>query len=683
MSNPGGLGCFGAGQQNENATTSVDWSGSNRSDHFDPNLQANGNQGVGDGVRTSLMGGTAMPPPPPPPRAQVPMMDISGPYPGQMPNQGSVMMYPGSAGGMGTVAPPAQQQSFHGTKDQGSLLLEMMRRGGGGPSHHMQSNVHQQSHMPLHRMGQAGAMPMSPIGAASANQHGHETQGHQRGVGAPHVPNFAEYGGYVNQGIAQNPPPVFVGQMRNDINTNSTKLDVLNAQNAAPVANPLDRGMVFDGIQGDVVPGEQVDVAALVRMMGQGISLNSEEDLNDTLRNKEKDTRNGGDTDQGTRESLKEEKLKSPNATGSTYQQRQNRWVDIMDHKHDGRPPIASMSELNKKLIRLAESLSPTDEDKRSWETAFKFVSSNLVTLLGPSIDVVRFGSTANGLSVRSSNDIDVSVQISGLEKIEDEENQAKEKSELIEKIGSYFESLGVEKILILANARVPVVKFTYPETKTHVDITINNTLACLNTKLLADYCAIDERLPQMVSIVKYWAKQRDVNDPYQGTLSSYCYVLMCIFHLQTRHPAILPVLQDLPPTVSEQVGEWKVSYFDNVEELQGFGSKNAQTLAELVWQFFEYWAWRHDYQHSVVSIRLGKAITKEDKEWTKRVGRDRHLLCVEDPFLLSHDLGRTVDRQSKDVMRKEFFRAATIMRDHLHPEIKLFEKFVPRSRKF
>jgi DNA polymerase sigma len=354
-----------------------------------------------------------------------------------------------------------------------------------------------------------------------------------------------------------------------------------------------------------------------------------------------------------------------------------------MDHKHDGREPIASMTELNGKLIRLAESLSPTEEDKRSWETAFMFVQNNLVKLLGPHIDVVRFGSTANGLSVRSSNDIDVSVQIADLEKIEDEEYQAKEKGELIEKIGSYFESLRVKKILILANARVPVVKFTYPETGTHVDITINNTLACLNTKLLADYCAIDHRLPQMVSIVKHWAKQRDVNDPYQGTLSSYCYVLMCIFHLQTRSPAILPVLQDLPPTVSEQVGEWKVSYFDNVEELKGFGSKNTQTLAELVWEFFEYWAWRHDYQHSVVSIRLGKAIPKEDKDWTKRVGRDRHLLCVEDPFLLSHDLGRTVDRQSKDVMRKEFFRAATILRDHLHPEIKLFEKFIPRSRKF
>ncbi len=33
-----------------------------------------------------------------------------------------------------------------------------------------------------------------------------------------------------------------------------------------------------------------------------------------------------------------------------------------------------------------------------------------------------------------------------------------------------------------------------------------------------------------------------------RGTLSSYCYVLMCIHLLQRRSPPILPVLQQLQP---------------------------------------------------------------------------------------------------------------------------------------
>lgn len=81
------------------------------------------------------------------------------------------------------------------------------------------------------------------------------------------------------------------------------------------------------------------------------------------------------------------------------------------------------------------------------------------------------------------------------------------------------------------------------------VDLTVNNLLALVNTKLLRDYAAIDERLVQLVFIVKHWAKRRQVNDAYRGTLSSYCYVLMCIAHLQHRQPPILPCLQTLPPT--------------------------------------------------------------------------------------------------------------------------------------
>ncbi len=81
------------------------------------------------------------------------------------------------------------------------------------------------------------------------------------------------------------------------------------------------------------------------------------------------------------------------------------------------------------------------------------------------------------------------------------------------------------------------------------VDITVNNILAIVNTKLLKDYGAIDERLLQLVFVVKLWAKRRQVNDSYRGTLSSYCYVLMCIHLLQQRSPPILPCLQAMEPT--------------------------------------------------------------------------------------------------------------------------------------
>lgn len=313
----------------------------------------------------------------------------------------------------------------------------------------------------------------------------------------------------------------------------------------------------------------------------------------------------------------------------------------------------------------------------------------------------------------------------------------------------------------------------------------MNNLLACINTKLLADYCAIDGRLAPLVALVKHWAKQRAVNDPYRGehsvqgarwggdgagwlrpiwgpvgpagrtpplppmpptptpthphlprthagTLSSYCYVLMCIFLLQTRPQPVLPKLQQLAPTFRRTVGQWTCEFCDDVragwragqgrvhwravlqapraaavparnskskplplrcalpshtcalqaESLRGFGSSNPECLGELLWAFFEYWAWRHNYSHDVVSVsagaagarapaagrrdgvgtrqqgaeagarasptnlpclhrptstpaqvRLGGCLHKDDKDWTRRVGNERHLVCIEDPF--------------------------------------------------
>jgi DNA polymerase sigma len=123
-----------------------------------------------------------------------------------------------------------------------------------------------------------------------------------------------------------------------------------------------------------------------------------------------------------------------------------------------------------------------------------------------------------------------------------------------------------------------------------------------------------------------------------------------------------------------------QVRYLDDVAKASAtFKTQNTQTLASLVWEFFEFWAWKHSYPHDVISIRNGRVISKASKDWTKRIGRDRHLVCVEDPFVLSHDLGRTVDMKSKDVIRKEFFRAGTILRDYEECFEMLFEEYSSR----
>lgn len=69
---------------------------------------------------------------------------------------------------------------------------------------------------------------------------------------------------------------------------------------------------------------------------------------------------------------------------------------------------------------------------------------------------------------------------------------------------------------------------------------------------------------------------------------------------------------------------------------------------------------------------------SKQEKDWTRRVGNDRHLICIEDPFETSHDLGRVVDKYSIRVLREEFERAANIMQYDPNPWVALFQPYIP-----
>ncbi|VAH03820.1 unnamed protein product [Triticum turgidum subsp. durum] len=237
-------------------------------------------------------------------------------------------------------------------------------------------------------------------------------------------------------------------------------------------------------------------------------------------------------------------------------------------------------------------------------------------------------------------------------------------------------EEIAKQNQLALTRARVPIVKLMDPDTGLSCDICVNNLLAVVNTKLLRDYAQIDQRLRQLAFIVKHWAKSRRVNETYQGTLSSYSYVIMCIHLLQLRR--ILPCLQEMEATCYVTVDDNHYAYFDQMDKLSNYGAHNNETLSSLLWAFFHYWAYQHDYTQDVISIRTGKIISKHMKDWTRRVGNDRHLICIEDPFETSHDLGRVVDKFSIKILREEFERAANILQYDPNPSVKLFEPYVP-----
>jgi len=265
----------------------------------------------------------------------------------------------------------------------------------------------------------------------------------------------------------------------------------------------------------------------------------------------------------------------------------------------------------------------------------------------------------------------------------------------------------GMEKVICVSTAKVPIVKIWDPELCLACDMNVNNTLALENTRMIKTYVQLDDRVRPLAMIIKYWTKRRAVNDagmshflyskPYctdffeafGGTLSSYTWICMIINFLQTRKPPILPALHQRPHLKLPSQDGHETAFADDVDALRGYGKENKETLGELLFQFFRYYGHEIDYDKSVVSVRNGRLTSKVDKGWHLATN---NRLCVEEPFNISRNLGNTADDTSFRGLHMELRRAfdligeaklAECCEEYVFPkeEERIWEKPVPQPR--
>lgn len=70
-----------------------------------------------------------------------------------------------------------------------------------------------------------------------------------------------------------------------------------------------------------------------------------------------------------------------------------------------------------------------------------------------------------------------------------------------------------MEKVVCRASAKVPIVKIWDPELQLACDLNVNNPLALENTRMIKTYVQMDDRIRPLAKIIKYWTKQRLLND--------------------------------------------------------------------------------------------------------------------------------------------------------------------------
>ncbi|KAM5247755.1 terminal uridylyltransferase 4 isoform 2-T2 [Ctenodactylus gundi] len=275
------------------------------------------------------------------------------------------------------------------------------------------------------------------------------------------------------------------------------------------------------------------------------------------------------------------------------------------------------------------------------------------------------FGSSKNGFGFRDS-DLDICMTLEGHENAE--KLNCKEIIENLAKILKRHP--GLRNILPITTAKVPIVKFEHRRSGLEGDISLYNTLAQHNTRMLATYAAIDPRVQYLGYTMKVFAKRCDIGDASRGSLSSYAYILMVLYFLQQRKPPVIPVLQEIfdgKQIPQRMVDGWNAFFFDKTEELKkrlpSLG-KNTESLGELWLGLLRFYTEEFDFKEYVICIRQKKLLTTFEKQWTSKC------IAIEDPFDLNHNLGAGVSRKMTNFIMKAFINGRKLFGTPFYPLI-------------
>ncbi|XP_034438097.1 terminal uridylyltransferase 4 isoform X4 [Hippoglossus hippoglossus] len=307
--------------------------------------------------------------------------------------------------------------------------------------------------------------------------------------------------------------------------------------------------------------------------------------------------------------------------------------------------------------------LSPTPVEQQKREQILVGLERFIRKEYNDKAQLCLFGSSKNGFGFRDS-DLDICMTLEGHETAEKLNCK-----EIIEGLAKVLKKhTGLRNILPITTAKVPIVKFEHRQSGLEGDISLYNTLAQHNTRMLAAYAALDPRVQFLGYTMKVFAKRCDIGDASRGSLSSYAYILMVLYFLQQRQPPVVPVLQEIfdGQTVPERmVDGWNAFFFDNIEDLRRRLSvlqPNTESVGELWLGLLRFYTEEFDFKEHVISIRQRKRLTTFEKQWTSKC------IAIEDPFDLNHNLGAGVSRKMTNFIMKAFINGRKLFGTPFYP---------------
>ncbi|KAK1298527.1 hypothetical protein QJS10_CPB14g01638 [Acorus calamus] len=314
----------------------------------------------------------------------------------------------------------------------------------------------------------------------------------------------------------------------------------------------------------------------------------------------------------------------------------------------------AEYGELASVIRHILSLIKPNEEDQRRRHqviNAFAAVISSVQSLRGATVN--PFGSFVSNLYTRWG-DLDISIDLPHLPHVPLVSASKKRKQDILRAImRALRRNGGIHKLRFVPSARVPLLIFENSYHNISCDISVDNHVGRMKSKILLWISNIDERFRDMILLIKEWAKTHNINDPKSGSFNSYSLCLLVIFHFQMCTPAILPPLKDIfgenlvhaltgmdynPELYLEGVCTGNISRFISQNR-----RINQNSLSELFVSFFERFS-RLD------SLSLDYAISTYTGRWeplTTKAGwlEKNYAILVEDPFEQPDNAARAVSQ--------------------------------------
>lgn len=274
---------------------------------------------------------------------------------------------------------------------------------------------------------------------------------------------------------------------------------------------------------------------------------------------------------------------------------------------------------LHEEIIDFYDFIRPTEEEKAAQREVVQKLEQ-VARTIWPEARIKVFGSVETGLWLPNS-DIDAVV-------FTDPEDDSREL------INTFSEALLRRKIPAqlerILTARVPIIKMKDRETGIMLDISFNIENGLEGVNVIKSYLAKYPQLKYLITVLKYFLKQRGLNDTYSGGVGSFLLFGMVVCSVQ-QHP----------------------SYRQDRQNYHKY------TLAHYFMHFLRMYGEVFNYEKIGISIDGdGMLFNKRAKGWDNpdRPG----LICLECPQNPENDLGR--NSHGIELVKKAFTHAYKLL---------------------